>query len=132
MALPRRLVRALRMGTYQPSSAGKRAREVARQRGEEFKGGQKRQRVTFTDVKNEVKARKHVMYRDLFNYNPRASMRAVDESDALEEMLASLEFSEDEMDEYAARASRAHRLLHDTGSAGELAIYLDYDFLWYH
>jgi hypothetical protein len=83
-------------------------------------------------VKTQMKIQKHRTYRDVLGYSPGESSRAVDRSSAIDEMTDALGWSEDRMDEFASRASQAHRLLRDTGDAGDLEIYLAYDFLFYH
>lgn len=131
MALPRKLVQALKAGTYQPSKIGSKARQAAT-RLQTVSGPTRPPGVQRSLIKTNMKVRKHRIYNDVLGFNPRSSARAVDNSDATDEMAEALTWSEDRLDEYASRASQAHRLVKDTGSAGNLSDYLVYDFLFYH
>lgn len=142
MALPRRLVRRIKTGTYVPSNIGAKARRVATERQNvsggtpepqpprEFGAGGRR--ITFSSAKSLLKTKKHYAYRDVFGYNPHNSAVNVDNADDYDKVVEALDFTNDEMDEYAARASIAWHTLTNTGSAGDMEIYLPYEFLWYH
>src|ERR1700683_3018038 len=143
MALPRKLVNALRAGKYTPSNASKRAREAATRLQQQQRentpvdtglprdrfpgGGQTRD--TF---KSRVVSKKHAAYRGIMGYNPRESSREVFGSDEYEAMRQVLGISEAQMTHLASMASKAQAALAKTGDAGELEIYLKYDFLFYH
>lgn len=75
---------------------------------------------------------KHRMFYGTPDYNPTESARAVRDSNSIEEMERSLGMTRAQILELASLASRAHIQQINTGSAGELEIYLDYDFLFYH
>lgn len=130
MALPRRILRQLREGTYQKSAVGKKAREAAARLREPTP--QPPERPTFRSVKQRMRTKKHLVYREVLGYSARNSNQAVEDSEAYDKMVEALEFTNDQMDEFAARASLAWKRFNTTGNAGELTVYLDYDFLWYH
>jgi hypothetical protein len=147
MALPRKLVNALRAGKYTPSNASKRAREAAsrlqesrRSSGVEtglprdrFGGsGSGQPRDTFRSVKDRTISRKHNMYRGISSYSPVESVNAVEGSDEYRAMVQALGLSEAQVTHLASMASKAHAAYAKTGDAGELEIYLKYDFLFYH
>jgi hypothetical protein len=131
MALPRRLARLLREGRYQPSNVGKKARESAR-RLQENPPDAPEKRISFSSVKSRMITKKHYVNRETLGYSAQGSREMVNDSDAFDEMLEALDFDNDQMDEYASLAAKAWHQLDKTGSAGDLAIYLAYDFLWYH
>jgi hypothetical protein len=147
MALPRKILNALRAGQYTPSNASKKAREAAtrlqRQRAEQssvetglprdrpFMGGQ-RERDTFKSVRNNVIQRKHSAYYGTVGYNPTESMRNVLNSDEYRAMQQATGMTKEQMSQFASLAARAHAAVAKTGDAGELEVYLKYDFLFYH
>lgn len=140
MALPRKILNALRAGQYTPSSASKKAREAAtrlqNQRNAStsvntgLPSGQPRD--TFRSVKNRTIQRKHAAFYGTQFYDPRGSIRMVEGSDEYEAMRQTLGLSEEQMYQLASLASKAHAELKKSGDAGELEIYLKYDFLFYH
>jgi hypothetical protein len=79
-----------------------------------------------------MKQRKHEIYYGTQFYDPRASARAVENSDEVSTMSDSLGLSDAQMTYLASMASKARAAQHKTGDAGELEIYLKYDFLFYH
>jgi hypothetical protein len=136
MALPRKILNALRAGTYTPSSASKRAREAANrlreQREHRPTGGSNLERDVFVSRRDRVIQKKHNAFYGVKFYDPIASIEAVNEStddDAIEQALS---MTREEMFEYASRAAKAHAAIARTGSAGDMEIYLRYDFLFYH
>lgn len=145
MALPRKILNALRAGTYTPSNASKRAREAATRlqqqraqnsevdtrlpRDRPFMGGQ---RDTLRSVRDRTIQHKHAAFRDITGYDPRRSIRNVHNSDEYDAMRQTLNYSEAQMSHLASMAARAHAAQEKTGDAGELEIYLKYDFLFYH
>jgi len=147
MALPRKILNALRAGQYIPSNASKKAREAATRlqqqrersspvetglpRDRPFMGGQ-RERDTLRSLRTNVNRHKHAAYYHVQGYNPREAMRAVENSSEYNAMRESLNLSEAQMSHLASMASKAHAVLARTGDAGELEIYLKYDFLFYH
>lgn len=136
MALPRRLVKALKAGQYTPSTASKKAREAATrlrdQRIDYVAPAPPPQRDTFRSVKDRMISAKHRAYYGTPGYNPRESIRVVNNSDEYEAMRRALGYSPDQMRNLASLASKAHHALNSTGDAGELEIYLKYDFFFYH
>jgi hypothetical protein len=139
MALPRRLVKAIRAGQYTPSNASKKAREAAarirdnNQRIENVAPAPPpQQRDTFRSVKERMVQKKHAANYGTTGYSPQESARAVFGSDEYEAMRAALGYTPDQMRQLASLASKAHALQVRTGDAGELEVYLKYDFLFYH
>lgn len=141
MALPRRLVKAIKAGQYQPSAASKKAREAAanlrdRQPPPQPPGRGAPPRDRFVSIRDRVIRAKHEAYYGTKGYNPRESVRSVREAEDSEEiddiMEESLQMSSEEMKELASLAAKAHIAQAKTGSAGELEEYLQYDFLFYH
>lgn len=138
MALPRKLVNALRAGTYQPSNASKRAREAATRLREQQRISEAptQPRDTFRSVKNRMTRRKHAVFYNpgerYSKYNPTESMRAVEGSDEYEAMRDALGVSDSQMRYLAHMASLAYNAQRNHGDAGDLEIYLKYDFLFYH
>jgi hypothetical protein len=137
MALPRRLVKAIRAGQYTPSNASRKAREAAarlqenRQRIENAAPAPP-QRDTFISVKERMVQKKHAANYGTAGYSPQESARAVFGSDEYEAMRAALGHTPDQMRNLASLASKAHNAQVRTGDAGELEVYLKYDFLFYH
>jgi hypothetical protein len=141
MALPRKILNALRAGQYVPSNASKKAREAATRLQEQRNRGSSgvetglpsgQPRDTFRSVKREMVRRKHDAYYGIHNYNPSESSRAVYGSDEFQAMKRTLNLSTEQMTRLARLASLAHNAVVNTGDAGELEIYLKYDFLFYH
>jgi hypothetical protein len=140
MALPRRLVKAIRAGQYTPSNASKKAREVAnriqQQRVESVAPppvSQAPQRDTFRSVKERMLHKKHAAYYGTIGYNPQESAQAVFGSDEYEAMRATLGYTPEQMRQLASLASKAHiAKIRNGDDAGELEVYLKYDFLFYH
>jgi len=135
LALPRRLVQQLKRGTYQKSNIGRKAREAATRLHE--RGGGKYAppplHPPFESTKRRMITKKHIVYREVFGYNPSGSAEAVNESEARDKMEVILERATNtQMDYYASMAAQAWAQLNKTGDAGDLEIYLDYDFLFYH
>lgn len=75
---------------------------------------------------------KHRAYYGVSQYNPQESNRAVRNSDEFEAMERAMALSSDDMRRLASMAGKAHAALAQTGSAGQLEVYLQYDFLFYH
>jgi flagellum-specific peptidoglycan hydrolase FlgJ len=134
MALPRKILNALRAGRYTPSPAGKKARDAATRLREQ-------QRISeaptppqdsFTSIKRQMANKKHAAYYGMHSYNPQESLRVIQRSDEREAMQQALGLSESQMSYLASMASKAHRAMEESGDAGELEIYLKYDFLFYH
>jgi hypothetical protein len=136
MALPRKILNALRAGTYTPSNASKRAREAANRLQQERTRinsvAPSPPRDTFRNVKNQMIRSKHSAYYGTPGYNPSESVRAVENSDEYQAMRQALGLTPDQMSYLASMASKAHAAQARTGDAGELEIYLQYDFLFYH
>lgn len=138
MALPRKILNALKAGSYTPSNASKKAREAAsrlqqeRTRINQVAPSQPPQRDTFRSVKERMVQRKHAAYYGTQSYDPRESAQAVFGSDEYEAMRQSLGLSPDQMRHLASMAGKAHMAVARTGDAGELEVYLKYDFLFYH
>jgi hypothetical protein len=133
MALPRKILNALKTGTYTPSNASKRAREAASRLSQERnRTPPVPQRDTFRSVRREVISKKHAAYRDTMGYTPDESVRRVNNSDDYDAMQRVLGLTPDQMSYLASMASKAHAAQAKTGDAGELEIYLRYDFLFYH
>lgn len=131
MALPRKIVNAIKAGTYIPSPASKRAREAAT-RLREQRSSEQPQRDTFRSVKERMVQKKHGLHYGTPGYNPVESAQAVFGSDEYEAMRNALNLSPDQMRQLASMASKAHAAQAKNGSAGELEVYLVYDFLFYH
>ena len=138
MALPRKILNALKAGSYTPSNASKKAREAANKLQQErtrintVAPAPPPQRDTFRSVKERMVQKKHAAYYGTPNYNPRESAQAVFGSDEYETMRRSLGLSHDQMLQLASLAGKAHIAQIRTGDAGELEVYLKYDFLFYH
>jgi hypothetical protein len=136
MALPRKILNALRAGTYTPSNASKRAREAAtrlrEQREQRPTGSADLERDVFVSRRDRMIQKKHNAFYGFPRYDPIASVEAVNESDDDDAIRRALDMTRDEMLAYAAQAARAHNKLFNTGDAGDLEIYLRYDFLFYH
>lgn len=134
MALPRRLVKAIRAGDYIPSPASKKAREAAtrlrNQRIDYVAPGP--QRDTFRSVKERMASKKHGVFYGTPGYNPTESARAVFGSDEYRAMQGALGYTDAQMRQLASLAGKAHAVEIRTGDAGELEVYLKYDFLFYH
>jgi hypothetical protein len=142
MALPRRLVKAIRAGDYIPSPASKKAREAAtRLRNQRIDyvapgpppgpaGGPPRD--TFRSVKERMASKKHGAFYGTAGYNPTESARAVFGSDEFRAMQGALGYTSEQLRGLASLAGKAHALEIRTGDAGELEVYLKYDFLFYH
>jgi hypothetical protein len=136
MALPRKILNALRAGQYTPSNASKKAREAANRLQRDRIGigtvAPGPPRDTFRSVRNEVIRKKHSAYYGTSSYSPQESIDAVMNSDEFRAMERTLGLTEDQMTYLASMASKAHAAQAKTGSAGELEVYLQYDFLFYH
>jgi hypothetical protein len=76
--------------------------------------------------------KKHDTFYGTPSYNPTESAQAVFGSDEYRAMRAALGYTDDQMRQLASLAGKAHAAQIQTGDAGELEIYLKYDFLFYH
>lgn len=84
-------------------------------------------------LKARVKQKKREFWDALIIFNARNSDNNVEESDALNEMQEFLDdFDIESASEYASQASLAHISITRYGDAGNLDIYLPFDFLFYH
>lgn len=128
MALPRRIIRQLREGTYRPSAVGKKSREAAK-RLRERQAPPQGPDTPPLNLDSAVFARKQGFFRGEIKYNPRGSLKAIRESNSEREKYEALYMTEDEMRRYAGLASRAWANFEATG---ETSPYMRYDFLWYH
>lgn len=122
----REIAKQLKEGGYQQSKIGRESAKLARER---------RQKPIFDrdSTKDRVKQKKREFWDTVRNFKGGNSDSIVDDSNAYDEMREFLDsFDEETAIEYASQAAIAHIQLRATGDAGDLDIYLPYDFLFYH